>query len=201
MGKGKPADAKAVFHDLIPVRPASEVPFLNRPSARAMKFRGIREGLMQKRKPLASSSMLLAALILSGQDIAVADKGGAALNPASTPNANLGLGAIPNFRTNVGLPAVAMPPKAGTGSTPIGGSGPGQNEGKGASAEMDPPGATRSASSAGLTPPGQSNQSNQGASNDNKSGAAKEKRAASTATASDAASGPAVSLDQLPTCR
>ena len=65
MGKGKPADPKAVFCDLIPVRPAAEVPFLSRPSARSMKFRGIREGLMRKRKPLASSTILLAALILS----------------------------------------------------------------------------------------------------------------------------------------
>ena len=154
---------------------------------------------MGKRKPVILA--LLAATALTGQDVAVADKGGIARNPAANPNVNLGLSAMPNSRTTVGLPAAAMAPNAGPGSTPFGGSDPGQSVGKGTSAQMTAPGATQSASSAGLMPPGQSNQSNQGASNDNKSDEAKGKLAASTVTARDVVSAPAVSLDQLPTCR
>ncbi|MGH8635472.1 MAG: hypothetical protein ACRET7_15245 [Burkholderiales bacterium] len=67
--------------------------------------------------------------------------------------------------------------------------------------ETAAPGATRSASSAGLTPPGQTKQSNRDAADDKKSSEAKEKPAALTETARDTASGPVASLDRLPTCR
>ena len=105
MRKGKPADSKAVFCDLIPGRPAVEVPFLNRPSARSMKFRGIREGLMQKRKPLASSAALVAALLLSGQNIAFADRGGKGPANPAIPNVNLGFPAISKSGAGVTLPS------------------------------------------------------------------------------------------------
>ena len=146
---------------------------------------------------------LLAAATLAGHGVVVADKGGVAQNPTVIPNVNLGLAAMPNFRTTVGLPAAAMPASADLGSMPFGSSRPVHDHhvGKGASARMDPPGAKRSASSAGLTPRGQSKQSNQDASDDNNSSEAKEKLAALTGTAMDAASGPAASLDHLPTCR
>ncbi len=155
MGKGKPVVSRTVISDVIPVRPAIELPFLSRPFARSLKFRGIREGLMQKRKPLASNAALLAALILSGQSVAFADKGGVGPHPAAIPNVNLGLPAIPKMGTGVSLPAAAMAATAGPGSTPLGGSGPGQSVGNGVSAQVAAPGATRSASSSGLTPPGQ----------------------------------------------
>ena len=200
MGKGKPVVSRATFYDVIPVRPAVEVPFLNRPSARSMKFRGIREGLMQKRKPLASNVTLVAALMLSGQNIAVADKGGLGPNPAAIPNVNLGFTAIPKMGTPVGLPAAAMASKAGPGSTPFGGSDPGQSVGNGTSAQMTAPGATRSASSAGLTPPGQSNEPNHGASG-KKSGHAEEHLASLAGTSTDAPLVPETSISQLPTCR
>ena len=144
---------------------------------------------------------LLAAATLAGHGVVVAEKGAVAPNPTAIPNVNLGLSAIPNFRTTVGLPAVAMPARIGPEATAFAISGPGNSASKGASAQTDAPGAKRSASSAGLTPPGQSKQSNRDASDDNKSSEAKEKLAALTGTATDAASGPAASLDHLPTCR
>ena len=174
---------------------------------------------MGKGKPVILA--LLAAATLAGHGVVGADKGGVAQNTAAKPNANLGLSAIPSMTTRVGLPAGAM--AAGQGATPFGGSGPGQGVGNGTSAQMAAPGAARSASSAGLTPPGQSKQSNRDASfkdtagvttleqskqlsrdassEDSKPSEAKEKLATLTGAATDAASGPAASLDQLPTCR
>ena len=146
---------------------------------------------------------LLAAATLAGHGVVVAEKGAVAPNPTAIPNVNLGLSAILYSRTTVGLPAAVMPARAGLGSTSFGSSRPGHDlpVGKGASAQTDAPGAKRSASSAGLTPPGQSKQSNRDASDDNTSSEAKDKLAALTETAMDAASGPAASLDHLPTCR
>lgn len=152
---------------------------------------------MGKGKPVVLA--LLAALMLSSQNLAYADKGGRGPH-AANPSVNLGLPAIPAMGNGVGLPAAAMAAKAGPGSTPFGGSGPGQSAGNGVSAQMAAPGATRSVSSAGLTPPGQSNQPNRGAPEDN-SGEAKEKLAALTGTSTDAASVLESSLSQLPTCR
>jgi len=143
---------------------------------------------------------LLAGLMLSGQDVAVAQKGALWPQPAAFPSVNLGLSGIPNMRTPVGVPAAAMAAKAGPESTPFGGSGPGHGAGKGDSAQMAAPGSTRSASSAGLTPPGQSNQPNRGASDDN-SAEAQEKIASLTGTSTGVASVSETDLSQLPTCR
>lgn len=112
----------------------------------------IGKGLAQKRNPFALCAVLLAALMLSGENTAVADKGGLGPHPAAIPNVNLGLSAIPNMRTPVGLPAGAM--VASPGATPFEGSGPGQSAGNGTSAQMAAPGAARSNSASGLTPPG-----------------------------------------------
>jgi hypothetical protein len=117
---------------------------------------------MQKRKPLASNAALLAALMLSGQNIAFADKGGSGPHHAAIPNVNLGLSAIPN--------------------------------------QVTAPGAARSASSAGLMPPGQSDQPNHGESG-KKSGHDKKQRASLTGTSTDETSVPEISPSQLPTCR
>jgi len=70
---------------------------------------------------------LFTAAIWFGHDTALADKGGRGPNAATAPSVNLGLGAIPNMTNSVGL---ATEPRT-------------------------PPGATQSASSAGLAPPGQ----------------------------------------------
>jgi hypothetical protein len=115
----------------------------------------IGKGLLQERKPFALCAALLAALILSSQNLAFADKGGRGPHDAANPSVNLGLSPIPKLGTGVGLPAAAMAAKTAPGSTPLGGSGPGQSVGNGVSAQMAAPGATRSASSSGLTPPGQ----------------------------------------------
>ena len=155
MGKVRPVISRAIFHDFIPVRPVAELVLLNRPSARSMKFRGIREGLMQKRKPLASNVALVTALMLSGQNIAFAEKEGVGRNHAAIPNVNLGFTAVPNMRAPVGLPAAALAPKAGSGSTSFGGSGAGESVGNGSSAQTTAPGATRSAPSSGPTPLGE----------------------------------------------
>jgi len=81
----------------------------------------------------------LAALMFLGQDVAVAQKGGNSAQHAATPSVKLGLPETPGVNTPLGLPAGAL----------------------------TPPGATRSASSAGLTPPGRSDQPIRGASDDN----------------------------------
>jgi len=109
---------------------------------------------------------LLVALVLLGQSVAHAQKGGKSAQAAATPSANLGLGAVPNMTGSVGLPA----------------------------------GATRSTSSAGLTPPGHENQSND-RSFDNKAADGKEKIAHRGGRSKGDDSDRDIRLDDLPTCR
>lgn len=112
---------------------------------------------MQKRKPLATNAALLTALLLSAPAVALADKGGKGPGNPWNPSANLGLGAIP--KVGVGLPAMgpttippgtvfAVPAMVTVSAAP--------RSGGGVPAQIAAPGAGRSASSAGLMPPGHS---------------------------------------------
>lgn len=109
-------------------------------------------------KPIASTGALFIALLLSGQTVAFAYKGGhGPANPA-IPNVNLGLAAMPKTGAGVGLPAAsAAALKAGPVSIPAGGLKSYLGVGNGVTAQSAAPGASRSASSAGLMPPGHNN--------------------------------------------
>ena len=87
---------------------------------------------MGKGKPVILA--LLAVLGLFGQNVAVAQKAGKGPQNAANPSVGLGLASTPGLNSPVGLPAAAM----------------------------NPPGQARSASSAGLAPPGLSSQPNGG---------------------------------------
>lgn len=115
------------------------------------------------RKPIASAGALFIALLLSGQTVAFAYKGGhGPANPA-IPNVNLGLAAMPKTGAGVGLPAAsAAALKAGPVSIPAGGSKSYLGVGNGVTAQSAAPGASRSASSAGLMPPGLNKNTGQG---------------------------------------
>jgi len=102
--------------------------------------------------------VLLAVLGLFGQNVAVAQNAGKGPQNAANPSANLGLAPTPGLNSPVGLPAAAM----------------------------NPPGQARSASSAGLAPPGRGD---------------KPVRGASDRTSISAVSDLEVRLSQLPTCR
>jgi len=91
----------------------------------------------------------LAALMFLGQEVAVAQKGGNSALHAATLSVKLGLPETSGVNTPLGLPAGAL----------------------------TPPGASRSASSAGLARPGHTKEPGRGA------------------------SGPNLSLGELPTCR
>jgi len=93
-----------------------------------------------------------------GQDVAVAQKGGNSAQHAATPSVKLGLPETPGVNTPLGLPAGAL----------------------------TPPGASQSASSAGLAPPGHGD---------------KPVRRPSDKTSIGALSDLEARLSQLPTCR
>jgi hypothetical protein len=124
---------------------------------------------------------LIVTAVISGQNVALADKGGVPIRNAATPSVNLGLAAAPAVANRVGLPAGAL----------------------------NAPGAARSASVAGLLPPGKTKEllppgktkELDGVASDKKSTEGKEKVASLTGATSDAASDPAARIEQLPTCR
>jgi hypothetical protein len=124
---------------------------------------------------------LFVAAVLLGQSRALADKGGVPNRNAAVPSVNLGLASAPVVGNRIGLPAGAL----------------------------NAPGAARSASAAGLLPPGKTKvllppgkiEEPDSLASDKKSAEAKEKVASVTGAATDPASGRAADLDQLPTCR
>lgn len=79
---------------------------------------------------------VLTSVMLAGQGVAIADKGGNGRNNAAIPSANLGFAAVPMANSQVGLPAGAL----------------------------NAPGKALSAPSAGLAPPGKTNEPDRGAS-------------------------------------
>jgi len=107
---------------------------------------------MGKRVPVILAS--LAILILAGQGVARAEKGGNQAQLAAVPSVNLGLAVPAAVVTKVGLPAGAL----------------------------NAPGKSHSASLAGIAPPGKSKEPNPVASG-KKSAEAAEKRAASDSEA------------------
>lgn len=84
---------------------------------------------MGKGKPLSSSAALLAALLLCGQTIAFADKGGKRPGNPASPHINLGLGAVPKVGVGLVSPSVAAAAAISVPKTvpAVGSSGPGSS--------------------------------------------------------------------------
>lgn len=107
MGRGKSSVPGAIFRGSSPARRGVNGLGAGVLSSSARKFRGLRNGLMQRRKPFASNVALVTALLLSGQTIALADKGGKGPSNPAIPNVNLGLAAIPKVGVGLGMAAAA----------------------------------------------------------------------------------------------
>jgi hypothetical protein len=103
---------------------------------------------------------LLAGLLLSGQGVAVAQKGPVGPQSAATPNVNLGLPPMAKAGASIGLPVAALAARTTPAAVPPAGPVPGQAA---VPAQVAVTGAATSASSAGLTPPGLSSIPNGGA--------------------------------------
>lgn len=143
---------------------------------------------------------LLVGLILLSQGVAFAQRAANTSQPVAVPSVNLGLAAASGLGNSVGLPAGAMVGRGAAGPTALGVPAPSSIVGKGNSAQLSAPGAARSASSVGLTPPGKIKQAS-GGSSDEISGEGKEQLASSSGTSTSAASDREARLNQLPTCR
>lgn len=190
MGKGKPSVPKAIFCDLSPASRGVKAPCRENPSSNARKFRGVRDGLMQKRKPLASNVALLAAVVLSGSSLAFADKGGKGPGQSAAPSTNLGLAGIPKVGVGLSVTGPVTIPPGTVRSTSLADLTP--------TGDNHPPGMRSGRGRDGGDTPGKGHESNRShGGNDPMIPRAPERVASAEASSNETAENRA---DQLPTC-